>query len=307
LRNFLINRGLRIVPALSVEVFLCAVILGPLVTTLTLAQYASNAETWTYFANAIGMIHYSLPGVFKDHPSDLVNQTLWTVPYEILCYMLMSAIMVLGLLRKPAVIVAAALATMGLGIALDLSGLTADSDNTLGRTAHRVFVSEAARLYISFLLGIAVYLYRDKIPYSKGLMLAAALWCLIFPLITLSVPWIGLLVVPAVVYLTMALGVTDIPMPNFLRRADYSYGIYLYGWPMQQLVVHFYPNADSFAFHFIASLALTIPFAMFSWHYIEKPLLQLRKKFSFVATVRLKEDKASTTDGVLAPSTPAVR
>src|SRR5882724_5058245 len=65
LKNFLINRGLRIVPALSVDVVVCALVIGPLVTTVAMSDYFSDRHFWSYFLNSTGYIHYKLPGVFE--------------------------------------------------------------------------------------------------------------------------------------------------------------------------------------------------------------------------------------------------
>lgn len=80
LKNFLINRGLRIIPALAVEVILCMLLLGPLFTQLSIKDYLSNPRTWFYTTNIVGLIHFQLPGVFYNHPTNIVNNSLWTVP-----------------------------------------------------------------------------------------------------------------------------------------------------------------------------------------------------------------------------------
>src|SRR5215469_12102212 len=55
-------------PALTVEVFLSAIILGPLLTTVSHGNYFTSGEFYSYFLNIVGEIHYSLPGVFVTNP-----------------------------------------------------------------------------------------------------------------------------------------------------------------------------------------------------------------------------------------------
>lgn len=91
--SFLGLRVFRIVPALTVEVLLSALILGPIFTTKPLSEYFSSRSFFTYFLNVAGDVHFNLPGVFADNPHpSIVNGQLWTVPWELRCYMLLAAI-----------------------------------------------------------------------------------------------------------------------------------------------------------------------------------------------------------------------
>jgi peptidoglycan/LPS O-acetylase OafA/YrhL len=62
--DFLTLRVMRIFPALVVEVFISALILGVITTTLSLNEYFSSTVFWKYFLNMVCYIHYELPGVF---------------------------------------------------------------------------------------------------------------------------------------------------------------------------------------------------------------------------------------------------
>jgi peptidoglycan/LPS O-acetylase OafA/YrhL len=87
--NFLLNRAARILPALVADIIFAAFLIGPLVTTLPLKQYFADAVFFSYFLNIVGWMHYSLPGVFEDNPLPEVNGALWTVPFEIGCYIIL--------------------------------------------------------------------------------------------------------------------------------------------------------------------------------------------------------------------------
>lgn len=293
LGNFLINRGLRIVPALTVEVVICAVIIGGIFTTLPLVDYYTSAGFWQYFTNSVGIINWVLPGVFKDHPSEIVNLTLWTVPHEIVCYVIISFFIITKSLRYPLLPVICGLLWLAMGLVLWLAGLERGMFGPLGTILHVLFIEQPSRLYVCFLFGISAFLYADRVPYSWPLALACVAVLVTFGLLyvpdyPMNYPLIGVVVTLPLVYLTMFLGVTNIWIPGFLRRGDYSYGIYLYGWPMQQVVVALFPGMGFLANFILAMIPITL-FAMFSWHYIERPILGLRKKFSFVAQVRLDE------------------
>lgn len=297
LKNFLVNRALRIVPALAVEVCLSALILGPIFTTLPLADYAADPATRAYFANVIGWIHYVLPGVFKDHHSDIVNNTLWTVPHEFLCYFgcyaLVTLLIALKLQHRPWPLFVIAFAIGGIGMALAANGIDADSKGG-GRLLYMLFVGRASRLYVCFLFGMAIYLMRHRIPYDRRLLGAALAICLGVGALPMPAgtdyPLANLLIGLPMAYITAWLGATRLWTPKFLHRGDYSYGIYLYGWPIQQMLVALLPGVTSLWVHLALALPLVFAFAVFSWHFIERPILDQRRRFSFVARVRLDED-----------------
>jgi len=315
LPDFLLNRGLRIFPALAVEIILSAFILGLALTTLSAADYLSDRQTWHYLTNIVALINYKLPGVFKSNPSDVVNGSLWTVPLEFLCYAVMSVIMLASMLRRPMTILAmiVAIVVIGLGAQFLFPSL-ADNAATalLPKIFERVFTAHQSRLLLSFLWGIFIFCMKDKIPYSRWLALLAVLVCTVLacfgPAVNLGYPVVNAIAVPALAYLMAFFGVSNVPTPSIFKKGDYSYGIYLYGYPMQQVMVSAFPGVHSALLQFFLALPVIALFSVFSWHVIEKPILKLRKHFSFMSKVRLAEEatpkaEVTTADGALSPST----
>ena len=99
--QFVTLRIMRIFPALVVEVFISALVIGPLLTTFTWRMYFSDHQFFTYFLNVIGYIHYRLPGVFINLPaSGYVNLQLWTVPLELDCYLILTALVIIGVAKR---------------------------------------------------------------------------------------------------------------------------------------------------------------------------------------------------------------
>ena len=85
--RFFMRRSLRIFPALWVVVLGTAFVLGPVFSTLSVADYFADQETWRYLSTAMMLIRHTLPGVFSDNPfPQAVNGSLWTLPVEFLCY-----------------------------------------------------------------------------------------------------------------------------------------------------------------------------------------------------------------------------
>jgi peptidoglycan/LPS O-acetylase OafA/YrhL len=294
LGNFLVNRGLRIVPALAVDVTFCALLLGPILTTTPLAGYFTHHDFLRYFLNVTGDIHYRLPGVFESNPSYRVNGALWTVPYEIGCYAILAAAMVFGLLKRPAVVAALIVGMLLTGLALDVTGATRHM-GALGGPLRLFLVGRGAGLLIAFLMGVWAFQVRDRIPFKRSIFLCSLAACILAALFlghgaTEHVPS-RLILFPALVYMTVYLGLTPIPIPRFFHTGDYSYGIYLYHDPILQTVIALFPayalvRGWGAAFVFLAGAPFVMLMAFSSWHLIEKRVLKLRKKFSFVARVR---------------------
>lgn len=296
--QFAINRGLRILPPLTVEVVLSALVLGPIFTTLTLGDYFSNPGTYLYFKNILGSVNYFLPGVFTDHPTSEVNNALWTVPFEYACYAVMAGLMAFGLLKRPALVLLGAAGLVCAGLLLQVLGYTAPAQHvpTLATATASplekifgtaLFLGRGARLLVAFMLGAALYLYRHRIPYDPRIFAACAVLCaaaaLAGPVPWMTRPVLNATLCPAIVYMTVFLGVTPLPRLPVFSRGDYSYGIYLYGFPVQQAIRACFPTIDAGSLFGISMVAVTL-LAALSWHLIERPILRLRRRFSLTAS-----------------------
>ena len=92
---FLLFRAFRIAPALIMEVTLSAMILGPWLTEMTLAEYFRDPLFFRYFLNVLGGVQFYLPGLFAQNPiPGIVNVNLWTLAPEFFCYAFMTAMII---------------------------------------------------------------------------------------------------------------------------------------------------------------------------------------------------------------------
>jgi peptidoglycan/LPS O-acetylase OafA/YrhL len=312
LGNFLVNRGLRIVPALAVEIMASAFILGPIFTTWRLGDYLTSPRTWHYVTNIVGLINYQLPGVFEHLPAaGFVNQSLWTIPFEITVYLVVAALIATRLVRRRGVVLALALVWAAAGTSIELLGL-ARGHGLAAVVLQHVFFGRGPTVVVFALAGMAAYQFRHRIPYSWASLATAVAACLAiyaWAPVHPGAPSIAALMCLPVVYIVLFVGVSDIPALPFFRHGDYSYGIYLYGYPLQQAVKSVLPAiSNPWQLTAVASVAIVL-FAAFSWHCIEKPILRLRKNFSFVARKRLEPEPAAAPSaapqGAAAPILPA--
>ena len=101
LKRFFIRRSLRIFPALWFVVLVTVLVLGPIFSNLTAADYFASFEAWRYLSTALLVVWRGLPGVFADNPFPLaVNGSLWTLPVEFLCYVSVALVGSISLVRR---------------------------------------------------------------------------------------------------------------------------------------------------------------------------------------------------------------
>jgi peptidoglycan/LPS O-acetylase OafA/YrhL len=261
LASFLTLRAIRIFPALFVEVVLSALILGPLFTTLPISQYFSNSMFGQYFLNVLGDIHYYLPGVFNALPAPgWINIQLWTVPFELQCYIGLSLLALIRLHKRPALFMTVIVA-VSVGAFLH------------GVISHHYYGGHGAPsgnfLILSFLFGVGFYALRNRVPFSAPLCVVAAVLAYSF----LSFGMTSYLALLPIAYVTVFLGLCDPPRTTVVLGADYSYGMYLYGFPIQQTIVFLLPSTRIWYVNFGLSVIFAACFAAFSWHVIEKRIL----------------------------------
>ncbi len=266
-------RILRLFPGLLVVTVLTALLLGPLVTALPAGAYFADPDTATYVPRNVTLVslQYGLPGVFEDNPyPEAINGSLWTLVHEVACYLGVLAVGMLGLLRRPAAFAAAAaglLALYALG-------------PEIPRAIHPKLVL-LRELALPFLIGTTLYVFRDRIPLSWGgvaalALLALAAWAADGPggavFKPLFVLWLS--------YATFALAwLPGGAVRGYNALGDYSYGLYIYAFPAQQLAVHLF-GPMSPALNMALAFPAALLCAVLSWRFVEKPALAARGRFA---------------------------
>lgn len=262
--RFLAARGLRLFPGLAVSLLLVAFALGPAVTTLPLAEYLGAPQTWKFLAANITLIfpQYTLPGVFGTNPLPAVEGSIWTLVHEVACYLMVLAAGLCGLLSGRKIWIFIALYALGWAIPLAAPDLLPPRIQAL------------QTLSLPFFLGMLGWLGRDRIPLTIwGVGALAALWVVLrgtpgaFPALVLFIGY-------AVAWLAYVPGGV---LRRYNRLGDYSYGVYIYAFPLQGLVVWLFGSLGP-AWHVLVALPPTLLAAVLSWHLVEKPALNLLKQ-----------------------------
>lgn len=260
-------RVIRIYPALGVEVLISAIIMGPIVTTQSLAEYLSAPEFLRYLLNVTGHISYSLPGVFEENPfSGIVNGQLWTVPYELYCYIVLTTISLFGIVRRRIFALLFTILFMATHLLARLIKHDWQYEPIVGAPPGPLLIAY-------FLAGIVFYQYRDETPAHPGWAVAAT----VGSVVSLAVLPLGeYLAIPLLGYLTVYLGTANPPRSLVTKAADYSYGVYLYGFVVQQTVMAAFPDLRTPYWNLAIAMPLAVVLAAASWHFIELPAMALK-------------------------------
>jgi peptidoglycan/LPS O-acetylase OafA/YrhL len=270
--RYALKRALRLLPALAVGVAVTTFVVGPLFTTLPLGEYLTDPETWFYFVRASLLVTISghLPGVFAHnvYPT-AVNGSLWTLPVEAACYVMVAVLGLLGIVRRSGALLA--------GAALCLLAVTPVSPlaGAIGDTAAGGSTPIVLLLVGTFLLGSLFYALRARLRLSwPALAGLALLW-----LLTWQSRWTGITTVLLFSYGTLVLAFRT---PAGLRRVtapgDVSYGVYVYAFPVQQSVWAVWHPGLSPAAMFAIAAPVTYLLALLSWRTIERPALRLKRR-----------------------------
>lgn len=257
-QGYIVRRMKRILPGLIVCIAFCCFIVGSFFSPFPLTTYFTSKEFYQYLAFVFVFPiknFFSIPGVFDHNPPHMIpglNVSLWTIPWEMVCYIL-------------------------LPLLCDIRKYTKD---------HRIFVLLGALFIywrldevsfaggvvncLYFFIGSALYQYRDHLHriYNPCLCIGAMCY-LVFGYATNLYDFVDLLVIP---YLTIYFACHAEIWPDFATKVkgDYSYGLYIYSWPVQQALVSISDNTLSPTLLFMLSFSLTLLLAMASWHCVEK-------------------------------------
>ena len=273
--RFLAKRALRIFPGLIVCTLLSVLALGPWLTTLDAATYWRNEHTRGYFANIALYMTYHLPGVFASNKlPHAVNGSLWSLPVEFFMYLLLALLGTVGACFKAAHLSARITSGLVGAVSLLFMALVAfwAMPATEAMVQYRTDLRQIPLCGVYFMVGASLYCFNWARHFSlSNVILALVLWlCLsVRPQWFVMASWV---VLPFVV---LAFGLARHPWLSRMHQRDYSYGIYIYAFPVQQTLVSFWPQMPLIDY-LLSTLMITIALAALSWHFVEKPALKLK-------------------------------
>ena len=263
LRRFAGRRARRIWPGLTAAVLITAYVIGPLFTGLPLTHYLTSGGPQDYVAGKLLMLPVDprLPGVFTSNPLAAANSSLWTLPVEVKAYVLVAVLGLLGAFRRRWCVWAAWL------LCVELVVLSAKFN--FGSVAG--FWPRETYLFAVFLGGAVLYRERERIPLRAGLAAALiAVW-----LLSSGTPAQVPMGAAAIPYACLWLAYRTRPvLVRLVERADLSYGIYLYSYPVEQGIRAALGRAATPLVTIALALPITVALAFGSWELVEKRWLR---------------------------------
>ena len=284
--RFLWHRFLRIFPAYWVCLVVCGCVFAPLIAfvefdTFTHVFSTPRNSAQTFMLSNAGLFHlngFSIGGILFIRPNSIagllsqnpvpgvMNGSLWSLPFEISCYLAVAALAAVGVLRRARFVVLGLFAALWCFYAFDCI----DPDG-FWRCFPYPGMKLLVMLCLFFCAGCVCFLYRARIPYSTVLFVVS----LVVLGGSLPLKVFGLIAPVAMTYAFFWVAFS-LPFKRFDSKGDFSYGTYIYAFPAQQGMALLGVQENGFALYFISSWLLTSVFAFLSYRLIEAPCLRLK-------------------------------
>ena len=281
--RFVVARILRLFPGLAL-VLVLTVLVGAAITSLGPAAYFGSAETWAYIPRnlSLAFLQYPLPGVFDANPyPQAINGSLWTLFYEVTCYTVLFFAGLIGVLRSKW------FSTVLVGVLAAGFLVCIHVDSPEGGLVLRLYL--LTKLAFPFGLGVLAYVWRERFVFDWRI--ALGLWA-VFAISagsTLAQFWVVL----ALAYSAGWFGfVPKGRLLEYNRLGDYSYGIYIYAFPVQQTFAFLYPSSGP-VWNIALATPVTVILAMLSWHLVEeRALAQIKPVAGVLKALRTQRRRA---------------
>jgi len=277
--SYLLKRTARIIPGLILVTSVCALLIGPAMTTLPLKQYFTDQGLYKFYLNCVFVLKGELPGVFQGNPSgDHVNVSLWTLRHEVLCYIIILFVVATGRVSFFFVsILAFGLAVVACTPAV--AAVTQQLEHVASLIPLRVNITylfnESIHVIPFFFVGALCYYARNRIVINA----AGALVCLIVLVGLVYYGAIFPLFPFALGYVIMYIGFCDNRFFALFRKNDYSYGIYIFAFPIQQTLVALAPGGMTWWQNTLLAYPIVLCLAILSWHFVERPCLRVARNW----------------------------
>ena len=260
--SFLKKRLIRLIPTLAFVVFLCA-LLGCWFSDLTGKQYFSSAQTYKYLLNSIFILIHDLPGVFTNNRYvSTVNGSLWSMPVQFLCYVACYLLYKMGLIKeKKLLLISPFIIIISFVIIIYLQ-------HELQTGMHSALL---------FYIAILYYVFWDKLKFKPVYTVIAG--ALVVVTMLLRISYFGIYVFFPYFLLSIAFSGHQCS-DRVAKLGDYAYGIYLWGFPVQQAVISLAGGTMNAYLNYAISIPISIVLAMITYYLVEKPsakLLNLKK------------------------------
>lgn len=275
--KFMFARCLRIFPGLLVMLFLSTCALGVFFSSVHAKDFFRSGTTYSYIIGNLVLYvpKYVLPGVFSGNPIDAVNGSLWTLRFEFTCYIIVGLAVSLGIISKKKLIsglmVGVGVAYAGIIIWRAATGAAEGLLFSDGSDIQKLF-----RLTFAFYVGAAVANFRLYERLGGGASLVAVITLIISYRTDFYYP---AMVIALAIWAFWVAKLEGSVAAVLRKMPDFSYGLYIYSFPIQQALIHLNPSTGVIE-NSILALVLTSVISLASWFFVEKPALKIKRVFN---------------------------
>lgn len=276
--NYLWKRVLRIFPGYWACLVVIALLICPIIYSI---QNQGIDPTLNLFDNPfldyvksnfwLRINQSGIKNLFFDHPAQgVINGSLWSLFPEFLCYLLVIFLGRIHFLKERKIYLI--FLFIGLFITYSSHDVILEHFRYTSFYGKIWYLLKLIELSTYFISGMLLYLYRCNILFSLNLLIASIL-CL-----CLSICFKSYFFASPIVLIYILIGISiQVPSFGIDKIGDYSYGIYIYSYSIQQTIYFFNQSLPNSLTFFLITLGFTLPFAWFSWVCIEKPCLKLKE------------------------------
>jgi len=275
---YMARRAARIYPGFLVSYLLCVLVVAPLGAV---AWVTTRGQIASAVVGAILLRAPDVGAVFSGQPYPALNGAMWTIGYEFQCYVLVAMLGTAGLLRQRRVVAGLALLVTVLAIyawypPMPYVPTPYQSFDMFSQTGAATLLFAvfrfSPRLLAMFLIGACFYLYRDRLRF-RWIYAALALAVLAVGLHVPRVADPGVALAGGYLIFFVSNRAADTPLARINNRNDVSYGLYLYGWPVQKLVYFYWPDFSPWQAG-VLTFALAYGLGWASWLCVERPAMR---------------------------------
>lgn len=261
------RRATRIVPGFVVAVLITFFVFGPFAGK-GLIGFLGDLRSYRFLGVLAFLSPPGVPTAFVNNPvPGNINGSLWTIRIEATCYALVALVGTLNIFRNRVVFATLVCCAIACGFVADAPFVQ--------RRLH-LFGASILSLIGPFAVGSAMFVFGKRVPHSWKIFCIVG----IFIVAAAAIGKLRFVLGPCVAYLMLFVGLLPAPQwANFEKHGDLSYGVYLYAFPVQQLIVYWSNSKVSPLVLVSLAIPISLILAILSWKYVERPYLGYKRKF----------------------------
>ena len=258
--DYLGKRVRRIYPGFIGSMLFAALVVVP-ISGAVITGGNAGGKILNFVWNTLRLQEFSFVGAFSKNPlPDTINGSVWTITVEFKCYLGLLLLGVSRVLQRRKLMTGIFLVSIVVGVMFNVLGL------------QQIKGATWTRLIPMYLAGVIAYLYRDKIRYTWQGGLAS--FCAMVASCFVPFSWAAVFPIAGTYLLFWIAFNPYLHAYHAAKFGDFSYGTYLYAFPVQQMIMNAWGMPINPLALFVQAAPLTLVLAVASWHFIERPFLK---------------------------------